>query len=74
LGDPRATRSHFREDASSDPGGETIRHLDEAIFLDLAKALKPAFASIPACRSHKGVDHVDAGFDVVSRVLPGTAA
>jgi hypothetical protein len=68
------TRSHFREDASSDPGDETIRRCDEAIFLDLGKALKPAFASIPAAGRIKGFDHVDAGLDIVSRVLPGTAA
>jgi hypothetical protein len=46
--------SHFREDASSDPGDETIRRCDEAIFLDLGKALKPAFASIPAAGRIKG--------------------
>jgi hypothetical protein len=37
-------------------------------------ALKPASGSIRAAGWHKGVDHVDADFEFVSGILPGTPA
>jgi hypothetical protein len=38
------------------------------------KLPKPASAKVEYRRTYNGVDHVDADFDVVSRLLPGTPA
>jgi hypothetical protein len=56
------------------PSAKQILAAMKPFSCKLGKPLKPASANLQFAGRIEGFDHVDAGFEFVSRVLPGTAA